>query len=354
MSGRTGRLVLQVLAVVAGMLLLFAWNEGAFREQIAADDAPGSARPDPGLATATAERRSIAKTLEIAAGVHARRSAAVSARVPGVVEDVAVDEGARVRAGDVLVRLSTPDLDSRGVASRGAVAAADAALEQARRDVDRVRELQSRGAATSLERERAETALRRAEGALAQARGESRATTTVAGYAAVRAPFDGLVVRRRMDPGDLATPGMPILELVDDSELHVEVDVGESVAAALQVGDAVEIRVDAAGLVLAGRIVEVVAAVDPDSRTTLVKIEPADPAGLRPGLFARVRFRLGTRDAVVVPAAAVRRVGELAIVDVLAPESRIEPRWVELGGETDEAIEILTGLAPGERVLLHE
>jgi RND family efflux transporter MFP subunit len=354
MSGRTGRLVLQVLAVVAGMLLLFAWNEGAFRERIAGDEGPGEARPGPVLATATAERRSIAKTLEIAAGVHARRSAAVSARIPGVVEEIAVDEGARVRAGDVLVRLSTPDLESRGVASRGAVAGARAALEQARRDADRVRELQSRGAGTSLERERAETALRQAEGALAQARGESRATTTIAGYAAIRAPFDGLVVRRRMDPGDLASPGMPILELVDDSGLHVEADVGESVAAALRVGDAVEIRVDAADLDLEGRIAEVVAAVDPESRTTRVEVEPADARGLRPGLFARVRFRLGTRDAVVVPAAAVRRIGELSVVDVLAPEARIEPRWIEVGSEADGAIEILTGLAAGERVLLHE
>lgn len=355
MRSATRRLVLQVLAVVAGVVLLFAWNEGAFRDRIEAKEGPPvAATRDPGLVTATAERRAIAKTLEIAAGVRSRRSAALSARVPGVVVEVAVDEGARVRAGDVLVRLSTPDLESRGVASRGAVAAARAALEQAERDLARVRELRGRGAATPLEHERAETALRQAEGALAQALGESRATTTIAGWADVRAPFDGLVVRRRMDPGELASPGAPILELVDDADVDVEADVGESVAAALRVGDPVEIRVDSLDRVLPGRIAEVVAAVDPLSRTTRVRVAPDDPRGLRPGLFARLRFRLGRREAVVVPATAVRRVGELAIVDVLAPESRIEPRWVELGGEADGAVEVLTGLEPGERVLLRE
>jgi multidrug efflux pump subunit AcrA (membrane-fusion protein) len=181
---RTGA---RVAGVVSLMAVLFAWNEGLFRDRVeGANRSAGETGRFVGP-SATVERRRVPATVEVAGGVRARRSASLSSRVPGIVAEVAVEEGARVRAGDVLVRLSAPDLDSRGTAARGAVASARAALEQAERDFRRVAELHERGAATPLERERAQTQLRGARGRLSRALGESKATTTVAGYATLEA-----------------------------------------------------------------------------------------------------------------------------------------------------------------------
>lgn len=344
---------LRVAGVVAVMAILFAWNEGMFRERVAAGGRHDGAAGRFDGRSAIVERRTVPVTVEVAGSVVARRSASLSPRVPGIVAEVTVDEGARVREGDVLVRLSSPDLDSRGSAARGAVAAARAAVEQAEREFRRIAALHERGAATPLERERAETQLRAARGRFSRALGESSATTTIAGYASVEAPFDGLVVRRWLDPGSLAAPGVPILDLVDDSDLHAEADVPESVAMRLRVGDPVSVRIDALEEVRPGTVREIVPAADPASRTTRVEVSLPDAPTLRAGLFLRARFRVGEREALLLPAEAVRRVGELAMVDALSPEGGLEPRIVEVGKPIDDAsVELLSGVQSGERVVL--
>lgn len=345
----------QIGGVILAMATIFSWNQGYFRERIrgsveAKDLAPRFEGP-----TGLAERRRIAKVVEVAGTVRASRSASVSSRVVGVVARVLVEEGARVRSGETLAHLSAPDLDSRGAAARGTVETARAALEQTERDVRRIESLHERGAATRLEREQAETALRQASGGLARAVGESQATTSVAGYASLVAPFDGVVTQRWLDPGDLASPGVPVLAVVDDSSFRVEAEVAETIATALRVGVEAEVVVDALDGATLAQIVEIVPAADPRTRTVLVKLDLPRQDELRSGAFARVRLPIGEREGVIVPRAAVRAVGELRLVDVISPEGVLEPRHVELGREVDEAsIEVLAGVAAGERVAVRK
>lgn len=346
------RSAVQLAALVVVVGGAFAWNEGFFHDRIDGSQArrpTGKAYPGP---TLVLRQEPFPTILEVAGTVRAHRTALISARMVAVIDRIEVDEGDRVRAGQTLVALSAPDLDSRRSAAAGAVDAARAAREQARRDLDRMERLFERGVVPRSQKERAETDVRRAEADLARASGEAQASASMARYTILPAPFDGVVARRRADAGTMAAPGAPILELVDDSAFRVEAEVGETAAASARPGDLAEIVLGDAAAPIAAPITEVVPAADPRSRTVLVKIALEPGAGMRDGLFARVRLRIGERLAVAVPRAVVRRVGEIAVVDVVTSDGAVEPRYVRLGAElADGRQEILAGVAEGERIV---
>ena len=337
------------MIVVLG--IAFAWNEGFFRDRIHGAEAR-TIRGEPYQGpTLPVRLEPFPAMLEVAGTVRAHRTALVSSRMVAVIDRIAVDEGDRVHAGQTLVTLSAPDLDSRRSAAGGAAEAARAAREQARRDLDRMERLFERSVVPRSQKERAETDLRRAEADLARATGEAQASSSMARYTLLTAPFDGVVARRRADAGTMAAPGAPILEIVDDASFRVEAEVGESVAASVHAGDAAEIVLADGTAALSAPITEVIPAANPRSRTVLFKIAIARSDALRDGLFARVRIRTGERKALTVPKTAVRRVGEISVVEVVTHEGTLEPRYVKLGAQLDDGRqEILAGLGEGELI----
>ncbi len=345
------KLLLQIVGLVSVLGVAFAWNEGFFHHRIDGSEARASSLEPWRGATTPVRAVSFPSLLEVAGTVRAHRTAIVSSRMVAVIDRIAVEEGDRVRAGQTLVTLSAPDLESRRSAAAGAVDAARAAREQAQRDLDRAEHLYERSVVPRSQKERAETELRRAEADLARASGEAQASSSMARYTVLPAPFDGVIARRRADAGTTAAPGVPLLEVVDDASFRVEAEVGESIAAAIRVGETAEVVLAEGKPAVSARIDEVVPAADPRSRTVLVKISLARSPELRDGLFARVRLRTGERRGVVVPTASVRRVGELSIVDVVDGTGTVRPRYVRLGATlADGNQEVLAGLAEGEQL----
>jgi RND family efflux transporter MFP subunit len=163
-----------------------------------------------------------------------------------------------------------------------------------------------------------------------------------------------VVAERRVEAGDMATPGAPLFVVEDLSRVKVEAQVAESWAVALVAGDAVEVDVPALGATgLRGAIDEVLPAADPGSRTLTVRVllDNAERR-LRSGLFARIRLPGSAAPVTTVPATAIVRRGPLAGVFVVSQDRVARIRWVALGAERDRTVVVESGLAAGESVVV--
>lgn len=322
-----------------------------------------------------------------------RRFAPISARVVATVTAVLVREGDQVVAGQELMRLDDRDPvargDRAGAAIREAeegVAAAERAAQAASRAVEaaaaaagiagvtrhRLDALEAKGAIPAQTRDEARSRETEARAQLARAREErgaaelrsaqarSRVEQARAEAAGVRvarsdttlvAPFAGLVASRPPDPGTLATPAGVLLRLEDGRRIEAQVPGGW--LPSVQLGARVPVELDAPAERVTGVVEEIAAAADPVARTVLVRV--GLPAGLRrrSGGFGRVLFALGTRSVIEVPADCISTNGQLESVFVVSSSGIARLRLVATGEAREEGVEILAGLADGERVVRH-
>jgi RND family efflux transporter MFP subunit len=159
-------------------------------------------------------------------------------------------------------------------------------------------------------------------------------------------------VERRVEPGNLAVVGQTLMVLDDPGHYRLDAEVGESAMGRVRLGQTAPVVVDALGRTFEGRVAEMIPAADPASRSVTVKLDlPAAP-GLRSGIFGRVRFAAGERKALLVPAGAVVERGQLTAVYVVDELGVARLRLVTAGQRRGDRVEILSGLDPGERVVI--
>ncbi len=345
--------------VAAGVLILLGLGFWVSQRPHARRIAPsGSEAPPVRVATARAAHRSIPVVVDAIGTVRSRHQTQLSSRVLGDILEIRCVPGDEVARGDVLVLLDDRDLVARAAQAEAHLRAREQARAEAEVEAQRARGLLPSGAGTQQQVDTATFRLATAAAELEAAAKVLEVARIERGYASIRAPFSGTVFERLAEPGDLAMPGRPILGVYDPRLLRLEAVVEEGHLWRLKVGDALEVRVEAAERIIQGSVSEVVPAVDPASRTGLVKIDlPRDP-DLRPGMFGRARIVLAQRSAVVIPRDAVVTRGQLELVFVVVPESaRAEMRLVRLGEPIPDGagapvdIEVLSGLEAGERVV---
>jgi multidrug efflux pump subunit AcrA (membrane-fusion protein) len=345
------------------------------------DTAPNRTVTTMDVRVARAEIKPIARTFEAGGVVRAQTTAQLTSRVVAEVREVRVRPGDRVKQGQVVVLLDDRDLAARraqadaslSAARNGAVSAdaqhdaADAGLVLAKAHHARIQQLSDRKSATPAELDRATADLRVAEGAVrgAKARGAeaaasvvaadaaARAASVTASYSTISAPFDGLVTTKHTEPGNMASPGLPLLTLEASDGFRLEFQADEARVRSLRPGDTVAVELEGAGQggTMSGRIEEVAHAVDPAHTFTVKVALPPSPA-LRSGMFARARVQVEMRNALVVPAAAVVRRGQLSVVFVVDAEGHARMRAVTTGASADQAIEVPAGLSAGEAVIV--
>ena len=318
-------------------------------------------------------------SFEAVGTVRARTSTTLSSRVMGTVLAVRVQAGDRVAAGQTLVTVDSRDLETgQRQAQAGldeaksaipeadsAIASAQAQLELAQSTLRRMKELFDKRSLSAQEFDEFTSRVKVHEAALAMARARRnqindkirqaeqavQQASISRGYSEVKAPFAGLVIARRVEPGALASPGVPLLDLEQVGSYRLEASVEESRLSAVKQGAAVGVTIDAIDGPLTGRVVEIAPSVDPGSRAFLAKIDlPAHPA-LRGGLFGRARFATGQRPVLAVPRTAVLAQGQLQ--SVMVEEGGVaRARLVSLGAAREDTVEILSGLRAGDRLIL--
>ncbi len=274
-------------------------------------------------------------------------------KILGRVEQVTVREGDRVTRGQLLARLERRDLEASAAQARAAVAIAEAGLDNADAQHRRMGDLHARGSVTDKNLEDARTAFRVAEAGLARAQADLEAARVALEYAEIRAPITGWVAARLVEAGDMVHPGDPLFRLDDLARVKISVALPESGLAGLAPGDPAEVRVDAAQTSVPATLDRILPAGDPQSRTFEVQfVLPNAEGTLKSGMFARVAFARGSRQALLVPSAALVRRGQLLGLFVVDGDGRARLRWIRAGQEAGERTEILSGLDAGQRYLV--
>jgi RND family efflux transporter MFP subunit len=255
----------------------------------------------------------------------------------GKVALLSVGLGSRVKAGEVVARISASEIDAKLEQAR--------ALSKRRKaDLARDKKLADDGALAAAVYDAALTEFQVAEAQEAEA-------NAMADHTVLRAPFAGVVTSKVANVGDTAMPGQPVLVVEDPSALRLEATLPEADARSLTQGQSVAVRIDAVGENLAGTVAEISPTADPTSRTVLAKVDlPSDPR-VHSGLFGRLLLA-GPQEAraVVVPMTAIVLRGQLESVFVVE-RGVARMRLVRTGRQRDGAIEVVSGLSDGEAVV---
>ncbi len=297
---------------------------------------------------------SLGTNVPIDGSVAARRRADIATRLMARVTAVAVDVGTPVRAGQVLVRLGVEDVAASRSRAAAARDAALAARDEAARQSARMDTLLASDAVARVQRDQAQLSLAQAQAQLAGAEAALQDVATAEGYAQIAAPFAGVVASRSVDPGDLASPGVPLVVLEDDGPRDAVFAVPADLAAGLAPGRRIAI-VDQAGHVSTLPVRVIARAADPVTRTVELRI--ATPRDWRTGVAVTALVPAGVHAGVAVPASAIVRRGELTGLRVVMDDA-VVLRWVRLGrpvvsadgGDTGR-VEVLSGLEAGDRIV---
>ena len=284
-----------------------------------------------------------------AAGVaEAYQQATLSTKLMGTVVAVLVREGESVSRGQPLVRIDARDLVAKEAQVSASVAAAEATHRDALLQATRIRALYADSAATKAQLDAAETGLARTDAGVRSARAVAAEIGVMSEYAVVRAPFDGVVTRRFVDPGAFAAPGAPLIGVQDDARLRIVANAtpdavrplrrGRLIAATIE-GHAVRAVVEGVIPATSGNMYTVNALVTNTERTLLA------------GSTASLALPLGRRTALVIPASAVQRDGDLTGVTVRMSD-RDERRWIRLGRVDATLAEVTSGLQRGDQVMV--
>jgi len=249
------------------------WMSGYFGEKIEPTAVPTPRERAPADAVVVVAEKSVTPVIEEVAGtIEAARKTAVSSRIMALVREVRVGAGDQVRAGQTLIVLDDRDLVARRQEAKGALEAARATAGKAKSDFDRARELFAKRVISQSEFDQAASAYEVANARLAAARESLEAAEVALTFAQIKAPIDGRVVDRLVEPGDTASPGRPLILLYDPSALRIEAAVRESIATRLEVGQELSVRVGTPQETLPGTIDEIVPQAETGSRTFLVKV----------------------------------------------------------------------------------
>lgn len=324
----------RLIALATGVLAVAGLN-GCGRP-----DQPVVAASEAGAAVAVHVARvqavKLNRTQPVAGTLRPRDYALVAPKITGTVARADFTVGQAVASGETLVTLSANEITAR-------LAQAQSLLDSTVREQTRETGLLAQGVTPAETVRSLDDRRRTAEAAVAEAQ-------TLQNYTRVTAPFAGVITRKLLQVGDLAQPGVPLLEIEGATGLRAEVEVPGSLALP-SLGT--RLRVHIAGTETTGTLEEISPAADPLTRTRLAKITlPAEATAARSGDFVRVLWHAGETSALTVPAEAISVFGQMERVFVVVA-SHAQLRLVKTAG-LDEAgrLQINAGLEPNETVIL--
>src|SRR5450755_267863 len=388
---RTGRGGLLLFFLLIGVLVAAAVIGGVLprrtRQKALLASSETQKEQRPVVEVATARQAPVRGTLDLPGDMQALVDSPVFARVDGYLRTRSVDYGDRVKAGQVLAEIDTPELDQQIRQARATFLQSQSALNEVQADlelskanlnlsrltVERWRRLSKGGvvARQEADQKEADFAVNEAQVAKAQA---SIATTkeTVSGneanlhrveemkaFARITAPFAGVITARNVDIGTLVNsgnggPARELFHIAQIQVLRIFVNVPQTNVASMHPGQTAELRVqELPGQVFAAHVTRIANALDATSRAMLTVLEVPNPRGvLMPGMYAQVRFSTGRAEAAVIVPGDVLILGRQGPrVAVVAPDHHIHLRSIRIGQDLGSEIEVVSGLSAGEVVV---
>ena len=344
----------------------------------------------PGAVVARAKRENLSSTLKVAGQFEAYQEVDLHAKVSGYIRKINVDIGDRVKAGQVIATLEVPELQAQVSGAEAEVRHSESEIARAKSEVSRA---QSNHVALHAAYQRllhasekrpgliaqqeiddalakdqnaeaqidvAKSALAATEQSLGVSQADNQRVKVLSDYSVVTAPFAGVIAKRYADTGSLIQAGtasntqaMPVVRLVESDLLRLRMPVAENDVRFIRIGKPVEVHVQSMDETFAGKIERFSGALDPSTRTLVVEVDVPNPTlKLRPGMYADTVINLEQRnDVVSVPTqAVVQTEGQPYVLTV--DSGKIAKRIVTLGVQGADKVEILSGVAAGETVVV--
>lgn len=319
------------LAVLAASYALFGKDDSYANGQKA--ETPVS------VTAITIEPKSIDSVVSAAGSLSSKNTSLLASKVMGKVTALTVQEGDYVAAGKLLMRIESGEITAQAYQ-------AQAAYNNSKLHFDRIKKLYDENAATQMEMDQATLSLESAKAGLNAAR-------AMESYITITAPISGQIVEKKINLGEMALPGQPILKIEDNKNLRLEVTMKEQDIRFVHPGQPVAVRIDALpDKEIKGRVAQVVQASDVRTHSFVVKIDVPADKGLITGMYGKAFFSTGTREAILIPQSSVVQMAGLSGVYVVSTEGNAVFQVVQLGEVQGDSIEAVTGLKAGDRVVV--
>lgn len=337
---------------IAGVTLMLMVFAGFFHAKVP-DHASNNLRPIPPNSKFVSVAEVTQPRYESAIGaIKPTHEANVASKILARVLEVNVTAGKKVNAGDVLVRLTDDELRSRVQQAEAEQDSMNAQLRLAKSEVARAKQLITTNSISQAEYDTALTRVQTAQAAFDRTSRAVEEAKVYLSFATIIAPFSGIIVDKSVQPGDTVSPGQTLLSLYDPTQMQLVANVRESLAMKLQVGQLLPARMESLGYECLATVSEVVPKADVSSRSFEVKVTGPCPPGVYSGMFGRLMLPLEDETLILVPTSSVQRVGQLTFVNVQT-DGQLARRAVQLGRVLNDQTEILSGLRPGEPILLN-
>jgi membrane fusion protein, multidrug efflux system len=302
----------------------------------------------------TVQKAAMTQRIEVPGTVASEDQVQVASRLMGYIRKIKVQEGQSVKAGQLLFVVDPADIQGQVNQARAGLAQAEAALADAQSDYDRFGALYKEEAIPKVQWDKVRLQHQIAQQQVAAAKAGLGTASSQMRYASVTAPIAGVVTQKMANPGDLASPGRPVVVIEGLKKLQVTTSVGDDVFAQIKPGDKVSVNPDGGSAAEEGIVALVVPAADPVSHTHLVKIDLPRASGLESGHFVRVGFHVGSREGIHIPVSAVVERAGITGVFVIDANGIAHFRMVRVGSADEGVVEIQAGLNPGEQIAVSQ
>lgn len=347
---------------------------------------PGTTPGDESLVTAPqhvvpVEQKDISQVYEAVGTIRPLTESVIESQISEKVMSVFFVPGQAVKKGQVLVQLDARRLNAQLKQANEGLVVAKNSLKQANKSMDEAKAARDQALATynrtkklfeadivpsqkldidksiflqaKARLEKSQEAELSAQSSIRQAQEIVQEARIALGYCRITSPSDGIVAKRMIDPGDLAVPGKPLLVIQTSGALRLEANVREGLIGKLHLDQTYPVKIETLKKTIESTIQEIVPYADPTTRTFLVKVSLPHTPGIYPGMFGRLLIPVEKEKTLLIPAKAVRRVGQLELV-LVKQKSRWQSVYIKTGKRFDDHIEVLAGLTGNETIGYNE
>lgn len=294
--------------------------------------------------------------LTVSGKIEAAKSANISTRMMGYVDKIYVNVGDKVNKGQLLMSVNNADVSAQLAQVNAGITEAEAAFTNAEKDFNRFSTLFKENSASQKELDDITANYNMSKARLESARQMKNGVNAQMGYANIRAPFNGVVTNKFINAGDMANPGMSLMEVESPGTYQVLAMVPESEILTVKNDTEVSVQIKALNKSIKGIVTEVSTSSKNTGGQYLVKVilDKTD-AQILSGMYATVQFpiaRKTTSSAVMIPIDALVKKGQLSGIYTVSQSNTALLRWLRLGRTFGDQVEVLSGLSADEQYIV--
>ena len=294
--------------------------------------------------------------LSVSGKIVAAKSADISTRMMGYVDKIHVNVGDKVSKGQLLVSINSSDLQAKKAQVDAGIDQATSAFKNAEKNYNRFKSLYASNSVTQKEMDDMTANYQMTKAGLESAKQLKNEVLAQLNYSNITAPFTGIITSKNIETGDMANPGVPLMNVETAKNFEVNAMVPETEISNIKKGANVEVLVKSANKTLQGKVTEINTSSKHTGGQYLVKIAlQKTDANILSGMFATVQFPQETKEAsvmVLIPLQAIVKNGQLSGVYTVSQSNTAILRWLRLGRTFNERVEVLSGLSEGESYII--